>query len=202
MQRMRILRRIRCLVTRIHALGHPSSQNAITGCKELINCLWNLVGLVEPVAMNFDNQMFSQIEQIQLQPFTAAYDQNISSNFSMSLLMKRRSIVVVVQASMERGCLNDRTPFSASIVDPCAVAYVDTRQQQAIDGRSIYEAPTPTKLFESTIHPRTLKEFASSRSNPVKCVDSHQRDPIVINVSEMTLISDEPMFSLLEGSNC
>lgn len=48
----------------------------------------------------------------------------------------------------------------------------------------IYNVPVPTKQLENKIHPRTLKEFARTGSNPVQCADSNQRDPIQVPVSE------------------
>jgi len=47
-----------------------------------------------------------------------------------------------------------------------------------------YNPPTMVKPLESTFHPRTLNEFAKTRSSPVRCVKSKQRDPLQIRVRD------------------
>jgi hypothetical protein len=45
-----------------------------------------------------------------------------------------------------------------------------------------YDPPQISKPVKSTIHPRTLKEFATTGSSPIQCVNSNQREPLHIKV--------------------
>ncbi|CAF4557435.1 unnamed protein product [Rotaria sp. Silwood1] len=46
----------------------------------------------------------------------------------------------------------------------------------------MYHSPTLSKPLKNTFHPRNLKEFAKSRSSPIQCIDSKQREPLNIGV--------------------
>ncbi|CAF2656372.1 unnamed protein product [Rotaria sp. Silwood2] len=47
---------------------------------------------------------------------------------------------------------------------------------------TIYGPPTLKKPLKNTFHPRNLKEFAKTRSSPIQCINSKQREALQIEV--------------------
>ena len=97
------------------------------------------------------------------------------------------SVPVIAQEQLRQCSSQFQGLFDAFSVDSLASAYAVIPSQEQENIRIIYEVPTLSKPLESTIHPRTLKEFARTGSNPIKCAGSHQRDAIQIKVSQTAL---------------
>ncbi len=181
-------------------MEHLSLEDAIMASKGGINCLSYLVQLVEQPLLIYRNIIlpvkylkisvscffFIENEQAVMSERTLPNDMNNESNLIHPIHFQTSIFVfILVQNETNQPLSNADIPFTTPLTNAALTTTADINNlpiEEPIDIVGNYEPPTLIKALESTFHPRTLKEFAQTRSSPIKCIDSKQREPIGIRV--------------------
>ncbi|CAF0844276.1 unnamed protein product [Adineta steineri] len=140
----------------IAAVEQLTPKESIMALEDITTRLSHLIQTVKPSIFNDQNNSSGNAESSTL--LNEVNTQNIESNST--------------NLDAHNPLQNEMDPTSPDVSTP----------DQSLDVSETYGKPTITKLLQSTIHPRTLKEFAETGSAPLRCVNSKQGDPLHIEV--------------------
>jgi len=155
------------LVSHIATFEHLSPEDSILALKDGIDCFLRLIQIVEPVIP------INRVENDQIDTPNSSQIHNQNTDCNYILIFKIISFsFIIVQNEINPPAVNVDIPLETSLPN-----HTPTTEQTIK-----YKSPEISKLLKSTIHPRTLKEFATTGSSPIQCVKSNQREPLHIKV--------------------
>ncbi|CAF3743454.1 unnamed protein product [Rotaria sordida] len=116
-----------------------------------------------PIDAHIMNEVWQQFESIQVDTLQSTLPSHLSNQTIEINSIHSNNIPINLQYQM------NQIPFDIKILLNTSVS-------------KTYDQPTLIKQLKSSFHPRNLKEFAKTKSSPIQCINSKQRDPFQIRV--------------------
>ncbi|CAF3554591.1 unnamed protein product [Rotaria sordida] len=116
-----------------------------------------------PIDAHIMNEVWQQFESIQVDTLQSTLPSHLSNQTIEINSIHSNNIPINLQYQM------NQIPFDIEILLNTSVS-------------KTYDQPTLIKQLKSSFHPRNLKEFAKTKSSPIQCINSKQRDPFQIRV--------------------
>ncbi|CAF1158005.1 unnamed protein product [Rotaria sordida] len=142
-------------VPNITPYNHLFHEEAITILKQYVMSCSNLIQIAE--------QSMNTYQSIQVDTLQSTLPSHLSNQTIEINSIHSNNIPINLQYQM------NQIPFDIKILLNTSVS-------------KTYDQPTLIKQLKSSFHPRNLKEFAKTKSSPIQCINSKQRDPFQIRV--------------------